>query len=299
VASASPDLDLAPLYRVDGRVDLHETVAAGWAGYEGNGPVRVGNQAAEQRQGDIFGETVLALAPIFLDDRFRDEQLPQALDLLVRLTRKAVAVAGHPDAGIWELRRAWEPQTFSTLMSWAAADRASRVLETRDAPSAREFRQAAETLHREILKRAWNERRGSFASTLDGGDLDASLLQMAPLRFLAGDDARLAGTVDAVASGLGRDGWIHRYATDDGLGQTQVAFVLCTFWLVQALSTLGRRREARETLVRALRACSPLGLLAEDYDPAGRLWGNYPQAYSHVGLIHSAFEVSPAWKDVL
>jgi GH15 family glucan-1,4-alpha-glucosidase len=299
VASARPDLDLAPLYRVDGRLDLHESVAAGWAGYGGDGPVRVGNQAAGQRQGDIYGETVLALSPIFLDERFRDEQLPQALDLLVRLTRKAVAVAGHPDAGIWEFRKTWEPQTFSALMSWAAADRAARVLATRDASSAREFREAAAALQGEVLARAWSERRGAFASTFDGHELDASLLQMAPLRFLPGDDARLAGTVDAVARELGQDGWIRRYSADDGLGETRVAFVLCTFWLVEALSTLGRRREAREALGRAVRACSPLGLLAEDYDPAGRLWGNFPQAYSHVGLIHAAFEVSPSWKDVL
>jgi GH15 family glucan-1,4-alpha-glucosidase len=104
--------------------------------------------------------------------------------------------------------------------------------------------------------------------------------------------------VDAVVQGLGRGGWIDRYRTDDGLGTPEVAFVLCTFWLVQALALLGRAAEARGALDRALRACSPLGLLSEDYDPRGRLWGNFPQAYSHVGLIHAAFDAAPSWRDL-
>jgi GH15 family glucan-1,4-alpha-glucosidase len=299
VASARPDLDLAPLYRVDGSSDLRETVVSGWAGYEGNGPVRVGNQAAQQRQSDIYGETVLALAPIFLDDRFRDEQLPQALDLLVRLTRKAVAVAGRPDAGIWEFRKTWEPQTFSTLMSWAAAERAARVLRTRDRSASQEFTAAASRLHATIMERGWNLRLNAFSSALDGEELDAAMLQMAPLRFLPREDARLAATVDTILQQLGGGGWLRRYVAHDGIGETSSAFILCTFWLVQALSAIGRTCEARETFERAIRACSPLGLLSEDYDPAGRLWGNFPQAYSHVGLIHAAFEISPSWKDIL
>jgi GH15 family glucan-1,4-alpha-glucosidase len=222
----------------------------------------------------------------------------RAADLLVRLARKAVAVAGTPDAGIWEVRRAWEPQTFSAMMSWAAADRAATVLGRRDPAAAEEFRSAAERLHADVASRAWSEGLGAFAATLGGHHLDAALLQMAPLRFLPARDPRLAGTVDAIVKGLWREGWIDRYRTDDGLGTPEVAFVLCTFWLVQALSILGRAEEARGALDRAIGACSPLGLLSEDYDPRGRLWGNFPQAYSHVGLIHAAFDASPAWKDV-
>lgn len=300
VAGGSPDLDLAPLYRIDGRSDLEEVAQAGWAGYEGNGPVRAGNGAAGHRQHDVYGETALSLVPVFLDERFRDERSEAALDLVVRLARKAVQVAGTPDAGIWEYRTEWTPQTFSTLMSWAAADRVAAVLE-RQAPGAgADLAREASRLHAEILERCWRPGRGAFSASYVTDDLDAALLQMVPLRFLPRGDPRLGGTVDAVARALGRGGWIDRYQHDDGFGTPQVAFVLCTFWLVQALAGLGRHEEARRRLEDTFEALSPLGLLAEDYDPAARrLWGNFPQAYSHVGLIHAAFDASPRWPEVL
>jgi len=300
VASSSSDLDLAPLYRIDGRADLAEEVVPGWAGYQGHGPVRVGNAAAAHRQNDVYGETVLALAPVFLDLRFRDEQSPAALSLLRGLARKAIAVAGKPDAGIWEYRTEWEPQTFSSLMSWAAADRAALVMGRHDPGAEPEFRAAAGRLHAEILRHCWSEERRTFVATYGGHELDASLLQLVPLRFLPRDDPRLAATVEAIATGLGRSGWVDRYSRDDGFGPPQVAFVLCTHWLVQALAGVGRLGEARALLESTFAAASPLGLLAEDYEPSGgRLWGNFPQAYSHVGLIHAAFDASPDWPDVL
>jgi GH15 family glucan-1,4-alpha-glucosidase len=260
----------------------------------------VGNGAALQRQNDIFGETALALSPVFLDERFQDEQSPATLALLTRLARKAIAVAGTPDAGIWEVRAPVHARTFSSLMSWAAADRVAVVLSARKADGASEFAAGAAHIREDILHQAWNGTTGAFASTYGGADLDASLLQMAPLRFLPADDPRLGATVDAVTRGLGRDGWVWRYADDDGLGTPQVAFVLCTLWLVEALAFLGRGAEARRTLGLALAARNPLGLLSEDFEPrSGERWGNFPQAYSHVGLIRAAFAASPAWGDVL
>ncbi|MBI5067528.1 MAG: glycoside hydrolase family 15 protein [Deltaproteobacteria bacterium] len=298
VAGGSPELDLAPLYRIDGKSDLAERVLADWPGYRGEGPVRVGNGAAEHRQNDIFGETVLALAPVFLDERFRDEQSAHTLALLTRLARKAVSVAGTPDAGIWEHRTDWRPQTFSSLMSWAAADRMAVVLERHRPDGVAEFRGAATAIRAQVLEQAWSAGRGAFAATYGGEDLDASLLQMVPLRFLPRGDPRLGATVDAIARDLGRDGWLWRYRVDDGLGRPEVAFVLCTFWLVEALAGLGRLDEARAVFDRARGAASPLGLLSEDYAPSGERWGNFPQAYSHVGLIHGAFEASPRWAEV-
>jgi GH15 family glucan-1,4-alpha-glucosidase len=132
-----------------------------------------------------------------------------------------------------------------------------------------------------------------------GEELDASLLQMASLRFLPRDDRRLAATIEAVARELGRNGWIQRYRMDDGFGRPDMAFVICTLWYVEALAAVGRKAEAEEVLGRALAARSGLGLLAEDVDPkGGRQWGNFPQAYSHVGLIHAAFAASPRWTEV-
>jgi len=300
VAGGSPDLDLAPLYRLDGRSDLDEREEAGWAGYQGHGPVRTGNGAGRHRQHDVYGETALALVPVFLDERFRDERSPAALDLLVRLTQKALRVAGTPDAGIWEYRSEWTPQTFSSLMSWAAADRVAEVLDRAGAGGGADLRGAAARLHAEIVDRCWRPALGSFSASYLGDELDASLLQMVPMRFLPRTDPRLGSTVDAIAGALGRAGWIDRYRHHDGLGTPEVAFVLCTFWLVQALAGLGHHEEARRRLEGTFEALSPLGLLAEDYDPVGRrLWGNYPQAYSHVGLIHAAFDASPRWPEVL
>jgi GH15 family glucan-1,4-alpha-glucosidase len=300
VAGAHPDLDLAPLYRIDGRSDLDERILADWPGFGGDGPVRVGNGAARHVQNDVFGEMVLALTPIFLDERFAAERSPAVLQLLERLARKAVSVVGVPDAGIWEYRTEWKPQTFSSLMCWAAADRMARV-STRFLPGrADELRATADRIRDQIVAQAWSPALGSFASTWGGGELDASLLQIATLRFLPTDDARIRGTVDAIVKGLGHDGWLYRYRNDDGFGRPQVAFILCTFWLVEALAATGRLTEAREVLENVRGSLSPLGLLSEDYDTTTKtLWGNFPQAYSHVGLIHAAFAAAPAWPEVI
>jgi GH15 family glucan-1,4-alpha-glucosidase len=162
------------------------------------------------------------------------------------------------------------------------------------------YRAAAERIRAEIVERAWSPELSCFAGSYGGRELDASLLEMASLRFLPADDPRLSSTVDAIRRGLEQHGWLRRYGLDDGFGRPEVAFVLCTFWLVEALVVLGRAEEARSVLERALAALTPLGLLAEDLDPrTGRPWGNFPQAYSHVGLIHAAFAASPRWSEVL
>jgi GH15 family glucan-1,4-alpha-glucosidase len=300
IASASTNLDLAPLYRVDANRDLDEWILGHWPGFEDDGPVRIGNAAAKQRQNDVFGEMVLALCPVFIDDRFFAERSRETLDLLDRLTQKAITVAGTADAGIWELRTDAKPQTFSSLMCWAAADRmatvAARHRPEREAP----FRIAAKRIREEIVDNAWNQAVGSFVSTYRGQDLDASLLQLASLHLLPSDDPRLRGTVDAIWRGLARGGWLVRYQADDGFGTPSVAFVLCTFWLVEALAAIGRKTEAKTLLEKALSALSPLGLLSEDYDVEEcRMRGNFPQGYSHVGLIHAAFAASPRWSEVL
>jgi GH15 family glucan-1,4-alpha-glucosidase len=300
VAAGTKDLQLAPLYRVDGGSDLEERELPGWPGFAGEGPVRVGNAAARHVQNDVFGEMVLALAPVFLDERFSAERSKAALELLIRLTRKAVEQAGKPDAGIWEFRTAWQPQTFSSLMSWAGADRMARVA-ARHVPSlASEFEAAASRIREELLARAWSPQLGALAATYGGSELDASLLQAAPLRLLATADPRLRATVDAIRAGLSRDGWLFRYGLDDGFGRPEVAFTICTFWLVEALAATGRREEARAVMQHVCSALSPLGLLSEDYETKTlHMWGNFPQAYSHVGLIHGAFAASPRWADVL
>ncbi|MFN7144978.1 MAG: glycoside hydrolase family 15 protein [Myxococcota bacterium] len=299
IAGASPNLDLAPLYRVDGSRELDEHILTHWPGYEGHGPVRIGNGAATQLQHDIYGEMVLALAPVFLDDRFRQEATPHALELVRRLTDRAVQVAGTPDAGIWEHRTVPRPQTFSTLMCWAAADRMAKVASRHLPGVAGHYAGEAERIRQEILSKAWNPDIGSLVATYGGSDLDASMLQVASLRMLPEDDPRLHKTIDTLSRELAGDGWMFRYREDDGFGRPSVGFIICTFWLVEALAMAGRLSEARTVLDRARGALSPLGLLSEDYEVGTRrMWGNFPQAYSHVGLIHAAFSASPRWTEL-
>jgi len=163
-----------------------------------------------------------------------------------------------------------------------------------------EFQAAADRIHAEVVSNSWNAARGSFVGHYGGEDLDASLLQMVRLRFLPAGDARLMSTIDAIHKDLARGAWLQRYSLNDGFGKPSVAFVICTFWLIEALAAAGRRDEARTVFDRVHGALSPLGLLSEDYDTAPpRMWGNFPQTYSHVGLIHAAFASSPTWTEVL
>jgi GH15 family glucan-1,4-alpha-glucosidase len=302
IATQHPDLDLAPLYGIDGRSRLDERVLPAFPGYEGHGPVRVGNAASSHRQHDVFGEMVLALTPIFLDERFASERSDVTLRLLLSLARKAAAVVGTPDAGIWEYRADWRPQTFSSLMCWAACDRVAKVCARHSPGDAAEFRSAAEKICQQIVEHGYRQSAGSFVASYDGSDLDASLLQAVTLRLLPASDPRILSTVRAIQTNLsvGDAGWLRRYAADDGFGVPTSAFLICTFWLIEALALCGQVGEAQQIMHSALSALSPLGLLSEDIDPgSGRLWGNFPQAYSHVGLIHAAFAASPRWADIL
>jgi len=300
VAGGAEDLNLSPLYTVDGEKGPEEQILGAWSGFEGNQPVRIGNGAALQMQNDVFGEMVLSLVPIFLDDRFSLDRTKPTLKLLEELSRKAMSVAGQPDTGIWEYRTAAKPQTFSSLMCWAAAERMARVA-ARHAPALEgEFRAGAGKIHDEIIARAWCPDLGAFGGSFGSNDLDASLLQMSHLRFLPLDDERLGLAIGAIQRGLSNDGWLYRYRLDDGFGTPAVAFIICSFWLVEALADIGRQAESRKVMDHVISALPKLGLLSEDYDPVkSRFWGNFPQAYSHVGLIRAAFAASPRWLDVV
>ena len=300
VAGGAPGLNLAPLYRIDGSSNLQETILANWAGYNGEQPVRIGNAAALHSQNDIYGEMVLALTPIFLDERLSAARSPAAFRLIEGLARKAISLAGVPDAGIWEYRTEWKAQTFSSLMCWAGADRMAGIADRHGPALAAEFRTAASRIQAEVIAQSWNAGKRSFVGHYGGEDLDASLLQMARLRFLPAADPRLSSTIDSIQTDLSREGWLQRYSLNDGFGKPTVAFVICTFWLIEGLAAAGRRDEARAAFDRIHGALSPLGLLSEDYDPTTpRMWGNFPQTYSHVGLIHAAFAASPQWSEVL
>ena len=299
VASSSLDLDLAPLYAIDGKLCPAEQVLDHWAGFGGERPVRIGNGAATHRQNDVFGEMVLALTPAFLDARFREHVTPPTLELVLRLARRAIDIAGKPDAGIWEYRNNWRPQTFSTLMCWAAADRASRIAKRHRPEASDELAAAANRIRADLLDKAVDPARRCLTADYHGTEVDAALLQAVTLNLLPPDDVRMTSTIDCIQDDLDHTGWLRRYRTNDDFGVPSVAFTLCTFWLVEALARVGRVDEARKVMEQVRTIGSPLGLLSEDVDPcSGVMWGNFPQAYSHVGLIHGAFAVAPRWSEI-
>ena len=288
---------LQPAYRINGTAQLEEREIASLPGYRGMGPVRVGNQAYRQVQNDVYGSAVLAATHVFYDRRLMRQGNEALFAQLEVLGARAAEAWSQPDAGMWELRGAARVHTFSSVMCWAACDRLAKIaarlgLEAR----ARHWRGQADAIHRAICERAWSAKRGSFVVSFGGEGLDASLLLLAELGFLRPDDPRFAGTVKAVGDELRRGDFVFRYTDPDDFGAPQNAFVVCSFWYVDALAALGRRDEAR-ALFDGLLACrNRHGLLSEHIDPATReLWGNFPQTYSMVGLINSATRLSIPW----
>ena len=298
VAAAYPG-QLQPLYTLTLDSRPRERIVPQLRGYRGMGPVRVGNDAWRQVQNDVFGSVVLAVTQCFFDRRLHMEGQEQLYANLSSFGEAALQRFGQPDAGIWELRTREAVHTFSALMCWAAVDRLGRIASRlgKAADEAR-WRDAATTIREAILARAWNSELNAFSATFDGGDLDASLLLMHELGFLTADDPRFIGTVAAVERVLKRGQHLFRYAMADDFGLPRTAFIVCTFWYIEALAAMGRREEARALFEQILACRNSLGLLSEDIDPeSGELWGNFPQTYSMVGLIKCAMRLSQAWED--
>jgi GH15 family glucan-1,4-alpha-glucosidase len=289
---------LKPMYRVTGQPVPDEYVAEHLSGYRGMGPVRVGNDAHAQIQHDVYGSAILITPHAFFDRRLisrGDEQLFQRLEWL---GRQSVKVFDEPDSGIWELRGTSRVHTFSAIMCWAGCDRLARIarhlgLRERAAYWAKQ----AKRIHTAVYDWAWNEKFGAFMATKDGGTLDASLLRMPELGFTTGDDPRFVSTVRAIEHELQRGDLVFRYTEPDDFGTPETAFVVCTFWYINALVALGERDKARELFESVLRHRNRHGLLAEDIDPAtGEQWGNYVQTYSMVGIIDAATRLSEGWE---
>jgi GH15 family glucan-1,4-alpha-glucosidase len=288
---------LQPVYRIDGRADLEERIEPALPGYRGMGPVRIGNQAYKQVQHDVYGSAILAATHIFFDQRLTrrgDEGLFRRLEAL---GEQAAKNFDQPDAGLWELRGSARVHTFSAVMCWAGCDRLARIAERLGLTErAGYWRAHADRIQRVIEARAWSARRNAFASTFDGDAMDASLLLLAELGFLDAGDPRFASTVTAVEQDLLRGDYIFRYVEKDDFGEPENAFLVCTFWYVNALAAVGRRDEARALFERLLDSRNRHGLLAEHIDTrTGELWGNFVQTYSMVGLINSAIRLSMRW----
>lgn len=299
VAASAQDGHLQPVYSVTLEAELLESTVDNLAGYRGNGPIRVGNQAYEHIQNDVYGAVVMSVAQIFFDERLARSGNMRMFERLERIGEQAAQIFDKPDAGLWEFRTIAKVHTFSAVMCWVACDRLARIADHIGlAPRERYWREHADQMHKVICDNAWNETENTFAESFgNGADVDASLLLLHDLGFLEADDPRFAGTVEAIERKLRRGDFLFRYATEDDFGVPETAFTICTFWYIDALAALGRTDEARALFEKLLAQRNHVGLLSEDLDPeTGELWGNFPQTYSMVGLITSAARLSRSWE---
>jgi pentatricopeptide repeat protein len=301
IVGQATDGHLQPVYGIALERKLVESEVATLTGYRGMKPVRIGNQAFEHLQHDVYGNVVLATAQSFFDRRLLKPATTQDFVRLERVGEQAYKVYATPDASMWELRTRERVHTSSVLMCWAACDRLARIATHRELPArARVWLDRAAEIRRAIEERAWNADRGSFMDSFGGTDVEAGLLLMAEVGFLRADDPRFAGTVAEIERRLRRGRHLFRYAAADDFGLPTTAFNICTFWYIDALARLGRTEEARELFGYMLESRNHVGLLSEDMGPeSGEHWGNYPQTYSLVGIINAATRLSAGWEDLV
>lgn len=295
--AASANNGLQPVYGIDERPHLEEREVSSLPGYRGMGPVRIGNDAYRQVQHDVYGSVILAATHLFFDRRLTRQGDITLFQHLEPLGARAVAVYDQPDAGIWEFRGNKRIHTHSAVMCWVACDRLAKIaaqLTLRE--RAAHWREQADRLRADILRRAWSEKLGCFSACLDDDAIDASLLLLVEMNFVTADDPRFIATVAVIETTLRRGDFIFRYADQDDFGVPETAFLICTFWYINALAAIGRREEARALFVRILGYRNRHGLLSEDVDvQRGEQWGNFVQTYSMVGLINAAIRLSIHW----
>ena len=296
--AGAPD-QVQTIYGIGGERQIVEWVADWLPGYEGSPPVRIGNAAVNQFQLDVFGEVSAALA-----------RTPRAeKDIRVSATSVQAALINHlckvwqePDEGIWETRGRRQHFTHSKVMAWVALDRAIKHWERFDGSGdIKRWKKNRDMIHQEVCEKGFNKKLNSFVQSYGSKELDASCLRIGLVGFLPMDDPRIVGTVEAIEKRLMKDGFVQRYntteSTDDGVGGGEGAFLACSFWMVTCLWLIGREADATAMFERLLALRNDVGLLSEEYDPIEkRLVGNFPQALSHIALIHAAFAMSGLWK---
>ncbi|WP_423745822.1 glycoside hydrolase family 15 protein (plasmid) [Haladaptatus sp. SPP-AMP-3] len=297
LSHAEHPTQLQPLYGLHGAPDLQERTLDHLSGYRDSSPVRVGNAAKDQQQLDIFGELLLAIFETTDGDEFN----PHDWGAIRGIVEHVCDVWDDPDAGIWEVRGGPRHFVHSKVMCWVALDRGLRIADEWgfDAPTEK-WEQTRDLIRGEILERGYDDDVGSFVQSYGSKSLDATALLIPIVGFLPFEDDRVQNTIDAVRDRLEADddGLVRRYDGTDGLPGEEGAFVICSFWLVSALALSGRVEEARDVFESVCDHASPLGLFAEEIDPeTGELLGNYPQAFSHVGLVNAALYLGMAERE--
>jgi len=289
---------LQPVYGISGEKTLTEITLDHLAGYRGNQPVRAGNAAYAQRQHDVYGEMLAAISPMFLDLRFNGTPGSRSSDIIHRMLAHVETTLEEPDAGLWEKRDEPRVHAFTLLMHWAGAKSAARIGRHLNDVALSQTAHDLEVRARALIEeRCWREDAGFYADATDGDNADASLFMLINTGFLSPDHPHAARHVDELARRLAckdSDHLFYRYLHHDGIGETVSTFTVCGYWYAEALARLGRLEQAEEMFTKLLAHSNHVGLLAEDIDPrTGAQWGNFPQTYSHVGVINTAFAICP------
>lgn len=288
-----------PVYGVGLEAAIGERIVDSVEGYRGMKPVRVGNQAHEHLQHDVYGQIVLPLVQAFFDERMLRPGTIDDFHALEKVGDRAFAMHDQTDAGLWEFRTIARVHTYSSVMCWAACDRLAKAARHLGLTERGElWDERARLIRARIEAEAYLPDEGRFAASFGGTELDASLLQMTDLGFLDARDPRQVKTFEAVERDLKRGPYLFRYIHPDDFGEPETAFNFCTFWFIEALHLNGRTEEARAIFDQMLSQRTHAGLLSEDIAiQDGELWGNYPQTYSLVGIINCAVLLSRSWTD--
>ena len=291
------DRQLQIMYGVGGEMDLSERELPHLRGWRDSRPVRVGNAAWRQTQLDIYGEVLNALW-IYVDRLREPDEFVR--HFIVDLADSAAQLWAQKDAGMWEMRAEPRHHVSSKLLCWSALDRGLLLAERLNLEgNVRTWRKESDAIRSAILEQGWSERRQAFAGSFGSDDLDASVLLMPLVGFMPAGDPRMLSTIRAIQRDLTDDGLVLRYTSHDGLEGQEGTFVICSFWLVSCLAKAGRVAEAEALFERVTGFANDLGLLAEEIDAgSGELLGNFPQAFSHVGLINAAYHIDEARKRV-
>ncbi len=289
---------LQPVYGIGLESALTERIETQLAGYRGMGPVRVGNQAHEHFQHDVYGNLILGAVQTFFDQRLTRKAGLSDFQQLEMVGEQAFRLHDQPDAGMWELRSRAHVHTSSSLMCWAACDRLAKIAShLGEKQRALYWLDRAATIKTVILEEAWSDERQAFTDSFGGSSLDAGVLLMAEVGLIDPKDPRFVSTVERLEETLARGPHMMRYESADDFGLPETAFNICAFWRLDALSRVGRTEEAIEIFEALLAARNHLGLLSEDTDyQTGEMWGNFPQTYSMVGLINGARRLSRSWE---
>ncbi|MDZ4678530.1 MAG: glycoside hydrolase family 15 protein [Oligoflexia bacterium] len=293
---------LHPVYKLDSTLPLPELSHDNWTGFDGSKPVRSGNDAATHVQNDVYGEMILCLAPLFFDDRFSSHRTSALESLIGKLANQCIATLGVVDAGVWEFRNAWKVHSFSTLLCWAGIERVERLVKLGKCNFDLEKLTQGKLKAEALLK--GSTIAGSVRNSSDDPSFDASLSLLPILRY--SDKELSRKTLYEIMENLGmKEGdeppaFFYRYIKKDDFGNPKTPFLAISFWMASAFAAIGDVKMAHSIIEKTKVSANSLGLYSEHYNSKTKMQlGNFPQAYSHVGLINSAFAVSPPWDQIL